>query len=222
MVFSFTVPSECLQPSLGDRYQVILGLTNRSGYLIAQFLSPTTNKRTDEYGGSLSNRARIIFEIVDEIRKRVQDKSFIIGIKINSVEFQHGGFTSEDCRDLCVELEQHAMDFVELSGGTYESLGFSYKRESTKQREAFFLEFADMIVPQLKKTKVYVTGGLRTTAKMVDALKTVHGIGFARPVTHEFDFAKKLLEGKVMSAIDNSYSIDEQDFGASNVAAGTQ
>ncbi|KAI0400009.1 NADH:flavin oxidoreductase/NADH oxidase [Xylaria palmicola] len=190
------------------------------GYLIAQFLSQTTNKRTDEYGGSLLNRARIIFEIVEEIRKRVADESFIIGIKLNSVEFQNGGFTPEDCRDLCVELEKHRLDFVELSGGTYQALGFVHKRESTKKREAFFIEFAEMIVPQLKKTKVYVTGGLRTAAAMVEALKTVHGIGLARPVTHEFDLAKKILEGKVNSAVDNG--IDEQDFGLSNIAAGTQ
>ncbi|KAI0469103.1 NADH:flavin oxidoreductase/NADH oxidase [Xylaria cf. heliscus] len=190
------------------------------GYLIAQFLSLSTNKRTDEYGGSLINRARLIFEIVDEVRKRVKDDSFIIGIKINSVEFQDGGFTPEECRDLCVELEKHRVDFVELSGGTYQDLAFEHKRESTKKREAFFIEFAEMIVPQLKATKVYVTGGLRTAAAMVEALKTVHGIGLGRPVTHEFDLAKKLLEGKAKSAIDNS--IDEQDFGLSIFAAGTQ
>jgi len=157
---------------------------------------------------------------VDEIQNRVKDDSFMIGIKLNSVEFQHGGFTPEDCRDLCVELEKHRMDFVELSGGTYQALGFSHKRESTKKREAFFLEFAEMIVPHLKKTKVYVTGGLRTVAAMVEALKTVHGVGLARPVTHEFDFAKRILEGKVKGAID--LLIDEQDFGMTNIAAGTQ
>ncbi|KAI0391954.1 NADH:flavin oxidoreductase/NADH oxidase [Xylariaceae sp. FL0594] len=190
------------------------------GYLLAQFLSQTTNKRTDEYGGSLLNRARIIFEIVDEIRNRVKDDSFIIGIKLNSVEFQTGGFTPEECRDLCIELEKHRMDFVELSGGTYQELGFTHKRESTRRREAFFIEFAEMIVPQLKKTKVYVTGGLRTAAAMVEALKTVHGVGLARPVTHEFDLAKNILEGKVKSAID--VLTDDQNFMASNAAAGTQ
>ncbi|CAJ2503359.1 Uu.00g107530.m01.CDS01 [Anthostomella pinea] len=190
------------------------------GYLLAQFLAPSTNKRTDNYGGSLMNRARLIFEISDEIQKRVNDKKFIVSIKVNSVEFQDGGFSPEDCRDLCVELERHNFDFVELSGGTYQALGFSHKRESTKKREAFFLEFADMIVPQLSKTKAYVTGGLRTAGAMVDALKSVHGVGLARPVCHEFDLPKKMLEGKVKSAID--YKIDESDFGATNVAAGTQ
>ncbi|KAI0173023.1 hypothetical protein GGR52DRAFT_432450 [Hypoxylon sp. FL1284] len=190
------------------------------GYLIAQFLALSTNKRTDEYGGSLLNRARIIFETVDEIRKRVSDKKFIISIKVNSVEFQDGGFSPEDCKDLCVELEKHGFDFVELSGGTYQQLAFAHKRESSKKREAFFLDFADMIVPQLKKTKAYVTGGLRTVSAMVDALKTVHGVGLGRPVCHEFDLPKKILNGSVKSAI--QYNFDEQDFGSTNVAAGTQ
>lgn len=190
------------------------------GYLIAQFLAPSTNKRTDKYGGSLLNRARFIFEIAEEIRRRVNDKKFIIGIKVNSVEFQDSGFSSHDCKDLCVELENHGFDFVELSGGTYQQLGFTHKRESTKKREAFFLEFAEMIVPQLKKTKVYVTGGLRTAGAMVDALNTVHGIGLGRPACHEFDLPKKILEAGVKSAI--QYNLDEQDFGVTNVAAGTQ
>lgn len=190
------------------------------GYLLAQFLAETTNKRTDEYGGSLSNRARIIFEISDAIRARIQDPSFIIGIKVNSVEFQEGGFSPDDCRTLCIELERHGFDFVELSGGTYQELGFKHARESTKKREAFFLEFADSIVKELEKTKTYVTGGLRTVKGMVDALDTVDGVGLARPVTHEFDLPAKILRGEVPSAI--NILLDEQDFATTNVAAGTQ
>ncbi|KAI1505842.1 NADH:flavin oxidoreductase/NADH oxidase [Biscogniauxia marginata] len=190
------------------------------GYLLAQFLAQTTNKRTDEYGGPLLNRARLIFEISDEIRRRVNDDSFIVSIKVNSVEFQDGGFTPEDCRDLCVELEKHRFDFVELSGGTYQSLAFSHKRESTRRREAYFIEFAELIVPQLKKTKAYVTGGLRTASAMVEALKTVHGVGLGRPSTHEFNLPKRILQGEVKSAID--YQLDEQDYALSNIAGGTQ
>lgn len=191
-----------------------------SGYLLAQYLSSTTNRRTDEYGGSLTNRARIILEIADAIRARVPSSSFSIGIKLNSVEFQKGGFTPEDCAALCEELERHQFDHVELSGGTYEELAFQHKRESTKKREAFFLEFADQIAPRLKKTKVYVVGGLRTVGAMVKALESVHGVSLARPVTHEFDLPKKILEGKAKAAID--YGLDEQDFGITNMAAGTQ
>lgn len=86
------------------------------GYLLAQFLSLTTNKRTDEYGGDLENRSRIVFEIIEEVRRRVPDPNFIICVKINSVEFQPGGQTPEDCRSLCVKLEQANVDFIDLSG----------------------------------------------------------------------------------------------------------
>ncbi|KAI8161917.1 NADH-dependent flavin oxidoreductase [Colletotrichum sp. SAR 10_65] len=190
------------------------------GYLLAQFLSPTTNKRTDKYGGSLANRAQIILEIAAAIRERVTDPSFSIGIKVNSVEFQEGGFSTEDCSELCALLEEHKFDFVELSGGTYQSLAFEHKRESTKKREAFFLEFAEQIVGKLNKTRVYVTGGLRTVAAMVKALETVHGVGLARPVCNEFDLPKKIIEGKAGSSVKTL--LGEDDFGLTNMLAGTQ
>lgn len=189
------------------------------GYLLAQFLSPTTNKRTDNYGGSLENRVRIIQEIAEACRKRVS-KDFIIGIKINSVEFQDKGFSPEEAKGLCEALEKARFDYVELSGGTYESLAFGHKRESTKKRESFFIEFAEEIVKPLTKTKTYVTGGLKSVGAMVRALDTVDGVGIARPACQEFHLPKDILDGKVNAAI--KLKIDDNDFGLTNVAAGTQ
>lgn len=166
------------------------------------------------------NRARLIFEIADAIRSRIPDSTFILGIKINSVEFQDGGFSTEDCRLLCLELEKHSFDFIELSGGTYEALAFSHKRESSKKREAFFLDFADMIVPELTKTKAIVTGGLRTVGAMVKALNIVQGIGLGRPSCHEFDLPKQILENKIQGAIDSL--LDEENYVITDVAAGAQ
>lgn len=188
------------------------------GYLLAQFLSPTTNRRTDKYGGSLKNRIRLIIEIADECRKRVS-KSFILGIKINSVEFQDKGFTPEEARGLCKVLENTRFDYVELSGGTYESLAFKHQRESTKKREAFFLEFAELIVKPLSKTKTYVTGGFKTVGAMVKALDIVDGVGLARPAAQEFYLPKDMLTGKVSGAI--KQLLPEDDFGITNLAAGT-
>ncbi|KAH0521815.1 hypothetical protein TsFJ059_005752 [Trichoderma semiorbis] len=190
------------------------------GYLLAQFLAPSTNLRTDQYGGSLTNRARIIFEITDAIRARVPDKSFSIGIKLNSTEFQKGGFTVEDCKVLCAELEKNNFDWVELSGGTYESLAFEHKRESTKKREAYFIEFAEMIIPELKKTKAYITGGLRTAAGMVKALDKMDGVGIGRPAAHEFDLPQKILDGVTDGAI--KQLIGEDNFMMTNAAATIQ
>ncbi|KAH6642032.1 hypothetical protein C7974DRAFT_408625 [Boeremia exigua] len=189
------------------------------GYLIAQFLSPTTNHRTDKYGGSIENRARLIVEITNAIRARVSP-SFIVGIKLNSVEFQDKGFNPDEAKQICSILEANGFDFVELSGGTYEKLAFGHQRESTRKREGFFLEFAETIVPVLSKTKTYITGGFKTVGAMVSALDTVDGVGLARPLAQEPRLCKDILEGRVAGAI--KQAIDDNDFGMTNVAAGTQ
>lgn len=95
------------------------------GYLLAQFLSPTTNLRTDKYGGSLENRARLIVEIAQEVRRRTSP-SFILGIKMNSVEFQDKGFQPEEAKQLAAILEENKFDFIELSGGTYGKLSRNF------------------------------------------------------------------------------------------------
>lgn len=188
------------------------------GYLLAQFLAPSTNKRTDKYGGSLENRARLIVEIAQRIHTRVPP-DFILGIKINSVEFQKGGFSTEEAETLCALLEKNKFDFVELSGGTYEDLAFSHKRDSTKKREAFFLDFAEQIVRPLKQTKTYITGGFKTVGAMVNALNTVDGVGLAPPVCQEPRLCKDMLDGKVKGAI--KQRLDDNNFGLTNVAAGS-
>lgn len=110
------------------------------GYLISQFLSPKTNLRTDKWGGSLENRSRILFEIIKNVRKRVGYNKFILGLKINSADFQKGGFSAEDSENIIKILDKNNdMDFVELSGGTYEKVvAVTGLKESTKKREGFF------------------------------------------------------------------------------------
>ncbi|KAJ5882642.1 uncharacterized protein N7529_001314 [Penicillium soppii] len=195
-------------------------LHSAHGYLLAQFLSQTTNKRTDKYGGSLANRARIIVEIAEAIRQALPEPGFIIGIKINSVEFQEHGFTPEESKELCEILDRTKFDFVELSGGTYQSGAFQHKRESSQKREAFFLEFADLIAPALKRTRSYVTGGFCTASGMVRALDTVDGVGLGRSITQEPRLPRDLLAGTVQGAIQQK--IDPQDFFKTSPAAGVQ
>ncbi|KAK4172140.1 putative NADH oxidase [Triangularia setosa] len=162
------------------------------GYLLAQFLSLTTNLRTDSYGGSIANRARIITEIASGIRAQCR-KDFILSIKINSVEFQANGLTVEEASELCELLEEASFDFVELSGGTYEEMALMHRRESTKAREAFFLDFAEKIAPRLSKTKVTAKG-------MVDALQSVDGVGLVRAVCNDHGLPGAILEGRKNAA----------------------
>ncbi|TGO45132.1 hypothetical protein BCON_0419g00020 [Botryotinia convoluta] len=190
------------------------------GYLLAQFLSQTTNKRTDEFGGSLENRARIIVEIAQAIRKAIPPPGFLVGIKINSVEFQTRGLTPREAKELCMILEQANFDFVELSGGTYESLAFQHKQDSSQKREAFFLEFAQLIAPTLKKTRTYLTGGFVTVSCMVRALETVDGVGLGRSIAQEPRLPRCLLAKTVRGVI--RQQIDPQDFAKTALAAGSQ
>uniref|UniRef100_A0AC34Q3B0 NADH:flavin oxidoreductase/NADH oxidase N-terminal domain-containing protein n=1 Tax=Panagrolaimus sp. JU765 TaxID=591449 RepID=A0AC34Q3B0_9BILA len=107
------------------------------GYLLAQFMSRTTNKRTDKYGGSARNRAQILVEIYNGIRQQVPvETGFIIGAKLNSVEFQNEGLSTDEAQEVAQTLDETGFDFLELSGGTYETLSFKHRKESTIKREA--------------------------------------------------------------------------------------
>ena len=157
-------------------------------------------------------------EIAEAIRKRTKP-SFSISIKLNSVEFQDEGIQPEEAKDLCAMLEENGFDFVELSGGTYQQLAFEHKRDSTRRREAFFIEFAELIAPALKKTKVYLTGGFKTVGGMVKAMSFVDGIGLGRPVCQEPRLPRDILDGKVKGS--TQLRFDENDFGTRLIAAGT-
>ncbi|KAF8671664.1 NADH:flavin oxidoreductase / NADH oxidase family [Rhizoctonia solani] len=192
------------------------------GFLIAQFLSQTTNNRTDEYGGSMQNRSRIIKEIVEAIRERVPDRQFVIGIKVNSVEFQAKGFQPEEAAELCQQLEAMEIDFVELSGGTHEAIGLKHTdsgpRESTVKREAFYTKFAQQITPKLNKTVVYVTGGFRSASAMAEAIRSgsCAGVGLGRPSGSDPLLPIEIIEKKATGASD--MKISPNDFTLSVLA----
>lgn len=90
------------------------------GYLINQFLSPHTNKRTDEYGGSYENRMRILLEIVAGI-KNVCGSSFPVSVRLSADEFMPDGLTGEDTIQIAKDLEAAGVDVINISTGIYES-----------------------------------------------------------------------------------------------------
>ncbi|MFE4849696.1 NADH:flavin oxidoreductase/NADH oxidase family protein, partial [Streptomyces sp. NPDC056689] len=113
------------------------------GYLLSQFLSPLVNKRTDRWGGSLENRARMLLDIVRAVRAAVSP-SFAVAVKLNSADFQRGGFDADDARQVIEMLEPLGVDLVELSGGSYESPAMTGRPADnrTQAREAYFLDLA--------------------------------------------------------------------------------
>lgn len=167
------------------------------GYLISQFLSGNHNQRNDQWGGSAENRRRFVLAVYDEVRKQVGD-DFPVGIKLNSADFQKGGFTEEESLAVIQELEARGIDMIEISGGTYETPVMTGatgpKKESTVKREAYFMDFAEKVRKSLK-TPLMLTGGFRSAQGMKEALNSgaVDLIGLARSVAIEPDSPSRLL-----------------------------
>ncbi|GHB51995.1 FMN oxidoreductase [Streptomyces viridiviolaceus] len=156
------------------------------GYLLSQFLSPLVNKRTDQWGGSLENRARMLLDIVRAVRAAVSP-AFAVAVKLNSADFQRGGFDADDARQVIAMLEPLGVDLVELSGGSYESPAMTGRSADarTRAREAYFLDLAKDLV-KTSPLPLMLTGGItqRVTAERVlDSGVAVIGMGTALAVT---------------------------------------
>ncbi len=131
------------------------------GYLLSQFLSPLTNQRSDQWGGSLENRARLLLEIVKAVRAAVAP-GFAVAVKLNSADFQRGGFSADDAQQVVRLLGGLKVALVELSGGSYEAPAMQGQARDgrTLAREAYFLEFAREI-RAVASMPLMVTGGIR-------------------------------------------------------------
>ncbi len=167
------------------------------GYLLSQFLSPKTNIRKDQWGGNLENRSRLLLTIIRETRKQV-GANFPIAVKLNSADFQRGGFTEEESLEVVKMLDKEKIDLLEISGGTYEKLAFfilneegKELKESTKRREAYFIDFAKK-VRTVSQIPLMITGGFRSYDFCNEVLENreVDLIGMARPfITNKEDIA---------------------------------
>jgi 2,4-dienoyl-CoA reductase-like NADH-dependent reductase (Old Yellow Enzyme family) len=158
------------------------------GYLLSQFLSPLVNNRTDEWGGSLENRARLLLEIVAAIRA-VVSPSFAVAVKLNSADFQRGGFDADDARKVIEMLAPLGVDLVEVSGGSYESPAMTGRAVDgrTAAREAYFLDLAAELAAT-SPIPLMLTGGIsrRDTAEQVRANNVAMiGMGTALATTPE-------------------------------------
>jgi 2,4-dienoyl-CoA reductase-like NADH-dependent reductase (Old Yellow Enzyme family) len=144
------------------------------GYLLSQFLSPLTNKRNDEFGGSIENRMRLLLSVIKAVRAHVAS-TFAVSVKINSADFQRGGFDADDAKTVILAMNELAVDLVELSGGSYESPAMQGRTTDgrTLQREAYFLDFAKEIA-LVATMPIMTTGGVRRLAVAEDVL--THGI----------------------------------------------
>ena len=177
------------------------------GYLISQFLSPLSNQRTDRWGGDAGGRMRLLLEIVRAIRRAV-GHDFPIGVKLNSADFQRGGFSEQDSMDVIRALEAAGIDLLEISGGNYESPAMmgtakvaGEQPSSTARREAYFLAYAEK-VRAITRLPLLLTGGMRSGAAMTQALESgaIDMVGLARPMAVEPDLPLRLLSDATAAA----------------------
>jgi 2,4-dienoyl-CoA reductase-like NADH-dependent reductase (Old Yellow Enzyme family) len=193
---------------LVQRYATAAGIAVRAGfdgvqlhgahgYLISQFLSPLVNKRDDEWGGDPERRRRFLIEIVRAVRAAI-GPSHVLSVKLNSADFQRGGFDEDESLRVVAALEAEGIDLLEVSGGTFERPAMVQRKaqpqkESTRAREAYFLEFAERARAEVG-LPLMITGGLRSGTGMREALQAgVDVVGLARPLCLEPDLPAALL-----------------------------
>lgn len=173
------------------------------GYLITQFLSPLSNQRTDEWGGSPANRRRFLIEVLRSIRGQITP-GFAVGVKLNSADFQRGGFTEDESRDVVRALVDEGIDLIEISGGSYEAPAMmGTVRASTREREAYFLDYARTVRDLAGAVPIAVTGGFRSRSAMSAAVASgdCDIVGLGRPTAVTPHVAAELL------AADDDYRI---------------
>lgn len=177
------------------------------GYLLSSSLSPQINTRTDRWGGSSANRARLVLSVVRAVRESV-GRNFVIAAKLNSADFQKNGFDAADSVSVAVMLQDAGVHFIEISGGNFESpMAYRHAAKNsaltngTNLREAYFLEYARDVKAALH-IPVMVTGGFRSVAVMNAALteNATDLIGIGRPFVVAPEFPADILNGDKDSA----------------------
>lgn len=177
------------------------------GYLLSQFLSPLVNQRQDQYGGPLENRVRLLLELVTLLRHELP-ATFIISLKLNSADFQRGGFSTEDAKQVLLWLNPLALDFVELSGGSYEAPAMQgdSRDGSTLAREAYFLDFAKEL-QQSAQMPLMVTGGIHRPEVAEQVLQTgVALVGIATALALAPDLPNRWQQGEALSPVLPAFS----------------
>lgn len=167
------------------------------GYLLSQFLSPLSNQRTDRWGGTLENRARLLLEVIKAVRASVSAE-FCVAVKLNSADFQRGGFDAEDARAVVELLNGLPVDLLELSGGSYEAPAMQGEARDgrTLAREAYFLEMASELAA-VASMPVMVTGGIRRLPVVQQVLDSgIAMAGIATALTLEPQLIKHWREGR--------------------------
>lgn len=157
-------------------------------YLLNQFFSPITNKRSDEYGGSLNNRIRIHLEIIKEIRKTVGE-DYLVALRLGACDYISGGTTIEDSIEAAKEFQKAGIDLLDISGG------FCGIVRPNHKEPGYFGELSEAIKKEVS-IPVILTGGI-TEGKHAEKLmeeKKADMIGVGRAILKDSAWAKKVMD----------------------------
>lgn len=173
------------------------------GFLFSKFLSPYYNRRTDEYGGSLENRVRIIIEVLNNIKIKC-GKEFPVFIKMNSSDFfrNGNGFTFEESKHAAKIFSDSGFDAIEISGGAAGGeYGPARSKIHSKEQEAYHKEFSEKIAKEVS-IPVILVGGIRSLEVAEEILKEtkIEAISLSRPLIREPKLIKRWAEGTIEKA----------------------
>jgi len=173
------------------------------GYLVSQFLSPFYNKREDDYGGSVENRARIVLDVMEKVRSEVGD-DYPVTIKMNSADFVDGGFNVDEMLQVSAMIEEAGMDAIELSGGTRYSGKKGAVRAgelNTEEEEVYYRHEAERYKQNIK-VPLMLVGGIRSypVAEKLIADDLADYISLCRPLIREPGLINRWKAGDVRKA----------------------
>lgn len=193
-------------------------------FALGQMVTASLNERTDEYGGSLGNRTKIIIKIIENIRNRIKDdENFVIGMKLSSPNYEPH-FDENEFAEYCKRLDEAKLDYVLLAGGHYQHLEKygSNMAESTKKRETFFVRFGELTRKCLEKARIIICGGFVTAEQVYEVLNrgAADAVAMGRALTAEPDLLRRILDGEVLSA--RKSLISHLDYRTTKYAAGMQ
>lgn len=171
------------------------------GYLLNQFLSPVFNQRTDEYGGNIENRARVVFEVYNAVREAVGE-DYPIFVKINSEDLVDGGFSLEECIWICGQLDKLGINGIEVSGGlSVSGKSASAQRVQETDTEGNFERSALDIAEKISAPVISVCG-YRSPDAIESALNRgkIEAISMCRPLISEPDLPNRWKAGSKQRA----------------------
>lgn len=165
------------------------------GYLICEFLSPYTNKRTDEYGGSLKNRARFALNILKKVRKEV-GPDFLVGFRISGEEKVPGGLTLKDTTQYA-KMFQDYIDYIHVSVGNYETMA-TWMIPPMYRPAGAIVNLAAAIKKAVTKCKVITVNSLTAvTGEKALQENKADLVAYARPLLADPYMPKKIKEGRL-------------------------